>query len=154
MSDVAPLGAPRQNTIISTGSEELDKKIGGGLPRGSLTLIEGHSDAGKSVLAEQFAWGALQGGLRVAFYSTENTIRNLLKQSASLGADLSDYYLLGRLKVIPLQLPKDPVEPALVLSELYAHLRSQNNYDVVVVDSLTGALARANAEAGLEFFVF
>ena len=35
--------------IISTGHPEIDKKLGGGLPIGSLTLIEGQSDAGKSV---------------------------------------------------------------------------------------------------------
>jgi len=153
MSDVATLDAPRSAGIISTSNEELDKKIGGGLPRGSLTLIEGHSDAGKSVLAEQFAWGALQGDLRVAVYSTENTVRNLLRQAVSLGSDLSDYYLLGRLTIFPVQLPKDSIEPALVLSELYEHLRRQTEQDVIIVDSLTGALARASEEAGLDFFV-
>ncbi len=37
--------------VISTGSKELDKKMGSGIPLNSLTLIEGESGAGKSTLA-------------------------------------------------------------------------------------------------------
>ena len=35
--------------VISTGNVEIDKKLGGGIPEGSLILIEGSSNAGKSV---------------------------------------------------------------------------------------------------------
>ncbi len=44
--------------LITTGNIEIDGKIGGGLPPSSLTLIEGQSDAGKSVLVQQFMWGS------------------------------------------------------------------------------------------------
>ena len=46
--------------VISTGNSEIDKKMGGGVPVGSLTLLEGQSDAGKSVLAQQMIWGVLK----------------------------------------------------------------------------------------------
>jgi archaellum biogenesis ATPase FlaH len=36
--------------VIITGVREVDEKLGGGIPIGSLALIEGQSDAGKSVL--------------------------------------------------------------------------------------------------------
>ena len=45
--------------IISTGSSEIDKKLGGGIPVGSLVLLEGQSDAGKSVVSQHFSHGAL-----------------------------------------------------------------------------------------------
>ena len=38
---------------ISTGTEELDRVLGGGLVRGSVVLIGGHPGAGKSTLLLQ-----------------------------------------------------------------------------------------------------
>ena len=49
-----------KTNIISTGHPEIDKKLGGGVPMGSLTLVEGQSDAGKSVLCQQLIWGSLK----------------------------------------------------------------------------------------------
>ena len=46
----------KTSKIISTGNDELDKKIGGGIPLRSLTLVEGQPDAGKSVLTQQMVW--------------------------------------------------------------------------------------------------
>ena len=46
-------------SIISTGNDELDKKIGGGIPSRSLTMIEGQPDSGKSVLLQQMIWGMI-----------------------------------------------------------------------------------------------
>jgi archaellum biogenesis ATPase FlaH len=39
--------------VVSSGSVEIDKKMGGGIPEGSLILIEGSSNAGKSVVTQQ-----------------------------------------------------------------------------------------------------
>ena len=60
--------------IISTGQAEINKKLGGGIPVGSLVFIEGQSDAGKSVLCQQMAWGSLNSGFKVVMFTTENTI--------------------------------------------------------------------------------
>lgn len=37
--------------VISAGSAEIDKELGGGIPLGPLILLEGASDSGKSVLS-------------------------------------------------------------------------------------------------------
>ena len=86
-------------SIISTGHPEIDKKLGGGIPIGSLTLIEGQSDAGKSVLCQQMIWGSLNGGFKVLLFTTENTVKSLVSQMESLGLGILDYLLLGRLKI-------------------------------------------------------
>ena len=65
--------------ILTSGNMEIDKKMGGGIPAGSLTLIEGANDTGKSVLTQQLMWGGLQQGFIFATYTTENTIKSLLK---------------------------------------------------------------------------
>jgi len=55
------LGGEDKN-ILSTGNSEIDKKIADGIPLGSLTLIEGENDTGKSVLTQQIIWGAMKQG--------------------------------------------------------------------------------------------
>ena len=87
--------------MVATGNPEVDKKIGGGIPEGSLSLIEGQSDSGKSVLLQQLIWGALQENFRIAYYTTENTTRSLLRQMESLGMNIMDHFLLGKLNVYP-----------------------------------------------------
>src|SRR5688572_23888410 len=87
--------------LVTTGNPEIDKKIGGGLPPRSLTLVEGQSDAGKSVLVQQFIWGTLQSGMRIAVYTTENTTPSLLRQMQSLSLGIEDFFLLGRINVFP-----------------------------------------------------
>ena len=89
--------------IISTGSSEIDKKPGGGIPTGSLVLLEGQSDAGKSVLSQHFTHGALNAKMSVAYYSTENTVKSLMSQMSSLNLDVTDYFLCDRMRVYPLE---------------------------------------------------
>ena len=54
--------AKKKKETIVTGVSEVDDKLGGGIPLGSLCLIEGHSDAGKSVLCQHLTSGTLAGG--------------------------------------------------------------------------------------------
>ena len=75
----------RKSKVISTGNVEIDKKLGGGIPLGSMTLIEGESDSGKSVLSQQMIWGSLYDDHRVVLYTTENTVKSL-RDKIGLGA--------------------------------------------------------------------
>jgi archaellum biogenesis ATPase FlaH len=84
--------------IISTGNSEVDKKLGGGIPEGSLMLIEGESASGKSVLTQQLIWGSLYDDHKVVLYTTERTMSSQMSQMASLGLDVLDFLLLRRLR--------------------------------------------------------
>ena len=56
------MNANRENDnadVISTGSMELDRRLGGGIPHKTLLLIEGEEASGKSTFAQQLIWGAL-----------------------------------------------------------------------------------------------
>ena len=86
-------GPSGRGAIVSTGNSELDSKMGGGIPRGSLTLIEGDSGAGKSVLAQQLLWGSLHDGFKCALFTSENSARSLVKQMQSLNLDVLDFLL-------------------------------------------------------------
>jgi flagellar protein FlaH len=96
----------RATNVVSTGNDELDKKIGGGIPLGTLSLIEGQADSGKSVLTQQMVWGSLGNGLRAMVFTTENTVKSLVTQMQSLNLDILDYLLLSRLHIYPLDVKK------------------------------------------------
>lgn len=68
-------------------ADDLCQRLGGGLPRGALVVMEGVVGAGKSVLCQRFTQGLLKAGTRVAYVSTELTTRGLLGQMESLAYD-------------------------------------------------------------------
>jgi flagellar protein FlaH len=136
--------------LITTGNNEVDKKIGGGLPPNSLTLIEGQPDAGKSVLVQQFIWGCLNTEKRIALYTTENTTVSLLRQMKSLAQDVDDFFLLGRLNVFPV--PNSFPEGADSLyGDLLRHIAA-SGANVVFVDALTAFASHATERQTLDFF--
>lgn len=142
----------RDRHVIPTGNPELDKKIGGGIPQGSLTLIEGQSDAGKSVLSQQLTWGALREGLRMAFYTSENTTRSLLSQMESLSLSIDDHFLLGKINIFPVPPTLREDQAHLAFQMLLDHMRQLINVDVVVVDSLTTFVSQVSEHETLTFF--
>lgn len=140
------LDAPK---LITTGNIEIDKKIGGGLPPGSLTLIEGQSDAGKSVLIQQFIWGSLHTNLRIALYTTENTTASLMRQMKSLSLEVDDFFVIGRLDVYPVP---NTFDSGQIFDRLLRHIATKPETDAFIVDSLTAFVTHASEQETLEFF--
>ena len=138
--------------LVTTGNPEIDKKIGGGLPPRSLTLVEGQSDAGKSVLVQQFIWGTLQSGMRIAVYTTENTTPSLLRQMQSLSLGIEDFFLLGRINVFPVPNTFSDDKSSQLYKLLLKHIDSMPDFDLVVVDSLTAFVTHASEPDTLDFF--
>lgn len=137
---------------ISTGSIEIDKKMGGGIPEGSLILIEGQSNAGKSVVTQQLTNGALGSGFKVAMYTTENTPRSLFRQMASLSLDVTDYFLLGAFNVYPVPAAMSPEAATNAFDNMLGHIAQlQGRFDVVFVDSLTSFVSQVPESATLSF---
>lgn len=122
---------------ISSHNMELDSKLGGGLPLGALTLIEGSSGSGKSVLSQQIVWGALQDGFTATVFTSENSVNSLVSQMQKLNLDILDHLLLRKLRIYPMALSQlGGRAPAMLLNAL----RDQKNRSLVVVDSLTSAV--------------
>jgi flagellar protein FlaH len=139
---------------ISTGNAELDKKMAGGIPEGSLTLIEGQSEAGKSVLTQQLVWGALHDGRRVAYYTTENTIHSLLRQMKSLNQDITDFFLLGRMNIYPMRTAPTTDEARAMLGAALHHMtRMTEDRDLLAFDSLSVFVTNIPEQETLSFFM-
>ncbi|MCW3135883.1 MAG: hypothetical protein N2V77_02965 [Canidatus Methanoxibalbensis ujae] len=138
--------------IISSGNTEIDKRMGGGIPTGSLTLIEGANDTGKSVLTQQLMWGGLQQGFLFSLYTTENTIKSFLRQMSSLSLDVTDYFILGNLRIYPIHV--EGLEWAAdipFLDYIVADIKIKSA-EVIIIDSLTVFVSNASENDILNFF--
>ncbi len=138
-----------KDRMIASHNMELDGRMGGGIPVGSLVLIEGDSGSGKSVFSQQMAWGALKQGFSVVVLTSENSVKSLISQMQSIDLDVLDHLLLGRLRVYPMALSTLGAQATKVLGRI---LQQQRGYDVVVVDSFTSAIARAPSEQNVMRF--
>ena len=140
-----------QTNVISTGSGELDKKMGGGIPVGSLTLIDGESGAGKSTLSQHLLWGAMTMGSSGVLYTTENTVKSFLRQMESLGMDVRDHFLLDILRIFMIQTNASSDQDK-AYETLSRHMTSMSEYSVVILDSLTTFLTQGTSGQILKFF--
>ena len=136
---------------ISTGSREIDDKMGGGVPHGSMTLIEGNSGSGKSVLTQQMSWGSLHDNFRLSFFTTENTVKSLVRQMDSLNIDVLDYILLGRLRLFPMEISQSRGE---IMGELLQAITKEGKRgsDMIFIDALTPCITTSPPEVVLTFF--
>src|SRR4030042_4952282 len=146
-------GQKKKENII-TGVPEVDEKLGGGIPPGSLCLVEGHSDSGKSVLCQHLTNGTLiTGEISVAYYTTENNVRSLISQMESLAMNVQDHFLADRLRIYPLTFRSSMQggqKPFYVLTHHFSRLPQE--YKLIIVDSITLLIAHSNPVAIIDFF--
>ena len=122
---------------ISSNVPRLDILLGGGLDRGTSTLLMGPAGVGKSSLATQFAASATNRGDKSATFIFDEGVNIYLTRAAGLGIDLRADVEAGR--VIVQQV--DPAE--LSPGEFAYRVRLAVERDqarVVVIDSLNGYL--------------
>ncbi|MCS7118765.1 MAG: ATPase domain-containing protein [Archaeoglobaceae archaeon] len=153
VKSISELEEERKKNILSSGNDEIDKRLGEGIPLGSLTLIEGENDTGKSVLCQQFTYGGLVQGHRIAYYTTENTIKSLLSQLESLSLDVSDFYAWGYLRIFPVHLEGvewGPEQMKSILNLVANHIKTTKE-NVIIIDSLTMFTAYSTEDDVLEF---
>ena len=144
-------GTEKDTKVISTGNDELDKKMGGGIPLRTLTLVEGQPDSGKSVLTQQMLWGSLKKGCSAVVFTTENSVKSLVSQMQSLNLDIMDYFLLSRLWIYPIDIKKTRQSLDAGLLPLLTSCANKG-IDLAVIDSLTYYLTHATIEEVLSFF--
>jgi circadian clock protein KaiC len=122
---------------VSTGAPRLDTLIGGGLSRGTNTLISGPSGVGKTTTAVRCALTALERGEQVAYYLFDEGLPTLLARSKALGMDLQPFLNSGALlirAIDPAEL--SPGEFACNVREAVEHV----GVSLIVIDSLNAYL--------------
>jgi circadian clock protein KaiC len=86
-------------SVRPTGSTGFDQLLGGGLVRGTNTLIVGPSGIGKTTLSVRCLLSALERGEKAAFYLFDEGLGTFLSRSRALGMDLRPYLADGQLRI-------------------------------------------------------
>ena len=122
---------------VTSDVPELDALLGGGLSRGSSTLMLGPAGSGKSSLGAQFAAAAAARGEHASIFVFDEILETYIARAAGIGTDIRRYMNDG---LIVLQ----QVDPAELAPGEFAHtvIRAvdRDKARVVVIDSLNGYL--------------
>jgi len=123
---------------LPSGVPAIDALLGGGLERGSSTLLIGAAGTGKSTLAAQFAVEAASRGEHAAMFIFDESLVTLQRRTAGVGIGLTQHVSEGRITV-------QPVDPAELSPGEFAHAImacvEQRKARIVVIDSLNGYMA-------------
>jgi circadian clock protein KaiC len=124
---------------VSAGFERLDTMLGGGLFRGSSTLITGVPGTSKTTLSGKFAEAACRRGERTLFVSFDESADRIMRNLTSVGIQLKPYVKSGILRMYSGRTESIAAEDHLVkLKSLVAEHRPLS----MVIDPLS-AIAKA-----------
>jgi circadian clock protein KaiC len=122
---------------LASGLFTLDQMLGGGLDRGTSTVIMGPAGSGKSAMSTQYAVAAARRGERAVMFIFEESVRSVVNRSTSLGLPLNDLLESGMIEI-------RRIDPAQLQPGAFAHLVrlavEERGTRVVVIDSLNGYL--------------
>lgn len=130
-------GAPFDRSLLASGVQALDTLLGGGVERGTSTLLIGPPGSGKSTIAFQYAAAAASRGDHAAAFIFDETKTALLTRSAGIGLPLKEGNGPGQIALMQV----DPVE--ISPGEFVGRVRDAVEKDrarVVIIDSLNGYL--------------
>lgn len=85
---------------ISTGIDELDSMLDGGVYRGSSVLISGTAGTGKSSLAAHFARASAKAGEKCLYLAFEESPSQILRNMRSIGIDLAPLEKKGLIRFV------------------------------------------------------
>lgn len=122
--------------FASSGNEQLDSLLGGGLERGTNALLIGAAGVGKSSLALTYAIAATQRGEKAAIFAFDEGRGTLEARARTIGLPLEPAIASGLLSFQQI----DPAE--LSPGEFASDVREcvEAGCQVVVIDSLNGYL--------------
>lgn len=128
--------AAHASTEIRSGLPELDALCGGGLDRGTSTVLMGPAGAGKSTIASQFVTQGASRGEKAAIFCFDESPTNLLIRTSGLGIPLNKYADAEVVCIVAV----DPAEFS--PGELAHRVRKQvdEGARIIVIDSLNGYL--------------
>lgn len=103
-----------QEVRVSTGNEELDRVLGGGLVEGSVTLLGGDPGVGKSTLLLQVA-ADLSDDRSVLYVSGEESVRQIKMRANRLTVRQDKLYVLAENSVESILAKCEAMQPAVLV---------------------------------------
>lgn len=122
--------------------DELHRRIGGGIPAGTIMLLEGDRGTGKSIFAQRLLYGFLMNGYSVSYVSSQYTTVEYIRQMFSLGYDVVPFLIRKKLIFVSLYpLLTGISEKKKFLSRLLGEPRLWET-DIIIIDSFSALLSR------------
>ena len=121
----------RKMERVRTGIDGLDEIIGGGVPKGTVTLISGPPGSGKTIFCYQFLYKGIEEGDKCLFLTLDKKVDGLLIQAQELGFDFQPAIERGQIKFLFLDINKK------LIYEVMTNEVLSGEYDRVVLDSIT-----------------
>jgi len=122
---------------VLSGLRELDELLGGGIDRGTSTLLTGPAGCGKSTIALSYACSAAERGEQAMFFTFDESLATALDRARDLGLNPDHLLENGMLQLQQV----DPAE--LSPGEFIAEIRTLVDRDhlrLLVIDSMNGLL--------------
>lgn len=119
---------------IRSGIPALDEILGGGVYRGTVTMISGPNGVGKTTTGLQFLVEAARRGERSVLYSFEEEREGLIERAAVLGQPVHELIEQGTLEVVT-------IEPLLMSADEFAWTVRKSveaGTRIIMLDSLAG----------------
>ena len=139
---VNPILAATPREVFSTGLNELDVMLDGGLRSGSCNIIEGRGGTGRSSLAAHYAFARATRGQKVAIFLFDEGATSYLERSKRIGLDMSEFIKQDVISIRHL-------DPAEISPGEFANLAlsfSAEGFSSVIIDSLNGFISAMPSE--------
>ena len=141
---VTPDASQTENYVVGeeqvpSGIDGLDKIIGGGLWKGSMTLLSGGTGTGKTTMALQFALEGLRQGVQSLYVNLQENPAQLARSVSNLTGSNMNESGLEMLYISPVEVQIDSI-----IVTLFAMIQEKNTKRVVI-DSI-GDLAMAASD--------
>ena len=131
----------------SSGIDEFDRVLGGGIVPGSLVLIGGSPGIGKSTLVAQVADKLSANDLKVLYISGEESERQIKMRGERLGLNAENLFLLPETNLEAILAETDKMKPDIVIVDSIQTVFSPN------IESAPGSVSQVREVAG-QFMIF
>jgi DNA repair protein RadA/Sms len=131
----------------SSGIDEFDRVLGGGIVPGSLVLIGGSPGIGKSTLVAQVADKLSANDLKVLYISGEESERQIKMRGERLGLNAENLFLLPETNLEAILAETDKMQPDIVIVDSIQTVFSPN------IESAPGSVSQVRDVAG-QFMIF
>ena len=124
-----------EDGLLTSGNPGLEALLGGGLSRGTSTLLTGAAGTGKTVLSLQYVRAAVERGERVRLFMFDERLSTFHMRAQGLAMDLNDALTDGRLTICQIEpAERSPGEFANMVMDAV----ERDNVSLIVLDSING----------------
>jgi len=120
---------------LSSGVDELDSLLGGGMTTGTVSFLTGPTGVGKTTTGLAFLAAAARNDQRSVLYAFEESRRTLFKRADAIGIPLKEYVSDGLITVEEIETDQ------LTVDEFTHRIRTeveQKETEIVMIDGVSG----------------